>query len=229
MNAARVWAVVALLVVAAGAARAQGPGGPGGRGRHGGGRGGFGLIGLTAIPEVQAELRLDSAQQDLLKQLGQEMFEQSREMFRETMTASPDERRKKWAALWAGQEKKVRDILDPRQWARLRQLDLQWSGTRALERPDVQDDLRFSQDQRQKVTDALTAEQAAVQPLFQRLRDGRATTPEQRDEIRRKFEEIRTQRDARLNAVLTDNQRRQFEAMKGAPFTFPERRRRPNR
>ena len=36
--------------------------------------------------------------------------------------------------------------------------------------------------------------------------------------------EARTATDAKLNAILTDAQKKQFQAMQGAPFTFPQRR-----
>jgi Spy/CpxP family protein refolding chaperone len=222
MKRLRLRALSMVAVLTACAALAQAPGG-------GGRRGGFGMLGLLAIPEVQAELKLEPAQQDLLKQFGREMREKGRQMFMESQGQGqgPEDRGRKFAALRAEEEKQVRQILDARQWARLRQLDLQRSGTQALRRSDVQDDLKLTPDQRQKVAEAFAAEQSAAQPLFAMFRNGQATAPEQRNEIRKKFDEIRTQREARLNAILTDSQKRQFEALKGAPFAFPERRRGP--
>jgi hypothetical protein len=195
------------------AVMAQGQGG----GRRGGG---FGMTGLLRMPEVQTELKLQPAQVDLLTQLGREMGEKGRQLFQESQSLSQEERGKKFAAFQADQEKKVAEILDAKQMARLKQLDLQRNGLHGLERGSLADDLKLTPDQRAKVQEALTAERTAMQPI----RDSfRTATPEQREENRKKFTEIRSGTDAKLNGILTDTQKKQFLTMQGAPFKFPER------
>lgn len=216
MRGFRIGAVCAALLLVAGAAFAQG---------FRGGGGGFGRTGMLSIPEVQRELRLDEAQIDLLKQLGMEMQQRSRQLFQDFQSLAPEERGRRMAEFRTQQDKKVAEILEPKQLARLRQLEVQQEGLRALGRKDMADDLKLTADQRQRVQGALDGERDAMRLMFQDFRPGGQTmTPEQREEVRRKFGEVRTATDSKLGAILAEPQKKQFQVMQGTPFKFPERR-----
>ncbi|MCC2671825.1 MAG: periplasmic repressor CpxP [Armatimonadetes bacterium] len=139
---------------------------------------------------------------------------------------SQEERTKKFAELRAQREKQIAEILNAKQVSRLKQLEIQQAGTRALDRKDVQDALKLTADQKAKIDAAQAAEREAMQPIFQSFRgnNGQQTTDAQRDEIRKKMTEIRTGTETKVLAVLTADQKKQFESLKGAAFTFPERR-----
>lgn len=200
-----------------------GPGGPGrgGRGgfRFGFGPGGGGLAGLLRMPEVQAELKVDDAQKALLEGVMRPQFGPGG--FR---GGQPGERpnfeeiRKQMEARRLEQEKKIAEVLDKNQMARLKQLDLQRQGIRAIGRPDVQTALKLSADQKSKVQAALQAERTGVQALFQPSGDG--GRPDFQT-IGPKMQELRASTDAKLNAVLTPQQKTQFTQMQGAKFNFP--------
>jgi len=223
---------VALSLIA-GSAFAQGGGGRGGRGGFGG-RGDGGPMGLLRIPEVQKELKLEQAQIELLNQLAAESGRRDRPNFEGFQNLSPEERQKRIAELRAQrekaaaeQEKKVAEILEPAQMTRLRQLQVQQAGIRVLSRQQVADQLKLTPDQRQKIQAALDEERAAQRAAFQAFQGGGQPTDAQREEARKKLADARTAAEAKLNAVLTPAQKQQFESMKGAPFTFPERQRGP--
>jgi hypothetical protein len=231
MKVSRVWVLGVALSLIAGSAFAQG-GGRGGRG-FGGGDGGS-MLGLLRIPEVQKELKLEATQIELLNQLATEARNQPRPSFEGFQNLTPEEREKRIAELRAArekanaeQEKKIATILEPQQVTRVRQLQIQQAGIRALGRKEVADQLKLTPDQRQKIQAALDEERTAQRTAFQGFQGGQQPTDAQREEARKKLADARTAAEAKLNAVLTPAQKQQFESMKGAAFTFPERQRRP--
>jgi hypothetical protein len=207
------------LVAVAGVALAQG--GPGGR-RGFGGPGGFGGgMMLLRLTEVQTELKLDAAQKDLLGQLGQEMQGKMQAMFQESQGLSQEERMRKFGELMATNQKQVNEILDAKQQARLKQLEIQQGGLRSLGRPDVQTSLKLSQDQKNRIGEALQGEGEAMRSIFQGFQPGQQPSQEQRQANMQKMQELRSATDTKLNTILSPAQKQQFEAMQGAKFTFP--------
>lgn len=201
---------------------------------RGGFRGSRGPASLLMMPEVQKELSLNDAQLDIIKTLSQESRRGgttggNRESFR---NLSPEEREKRFAALREErekaskeQEKKIAEVLDAKQLARLKQLQIQQAGTRALERAEVQDELKLSADQKQKIQATVTADREASRQAFGGFggNNGQRPTDEQRQAAIQKLRDARAATDAKLLAVLTDPQKKQFQQMQGSPFKFPER------
>jgi hypothetical protein len=187
------------------------------------------------MPEVQTELKIDAAQKELLQQINQENREKMRALFQQGGFGRPgqggapdpaarEEFQKKMAAMQADQTKQIGEVLDAKQLARLKQLSIQRDGTRALSRPEVQDQLKLSADQRQRLTTAFNSEREAMQAVFQGFRpqDGQPPSQEQQAEFGKKIQSARASAEASALAVLTDAQKSQFKALQGAPFKFPE-------
>lgn len=213
------------LTLAAAPILAQGPGGRGPGGFPGRGPGGpmmGGGLRMLAIPEVQKELKLDPAQVDLLRGLQAESDAKMRSLFDRSRGdgGSRESSRAEFEKLRAEQDKQVAEILDAKQRARLKQLEVQQSGVRALGQPAVQKQLALTAEQKQKIGQALENEREAMRAAF----TGGGFDPSQRDQIRQKMMTIRTSTETKLNAVLTDGQKKQFTAMQGPKFNFPERR-----
>lgn len=208
----------ALLFIAAGPTLAQG--------RRGGGfgRGGPGM--LMMMPEVRAELKLDAAQAELVTALQEEMRTKAQAAFQDFQSLSPEERQKRFAAFSAEYNKEIAKILDPKQMARLKQLEIQRDGNRALGRPEVADQLKLTADQRSRIAAALQSEREAMRAAFQGFGNGggNGMSDTDREAARAKFQEVRTGTDTKLSQVLTDAQKQQFKSMQGAAFTFPQRR-----
>jgi uncharacterized membrane protein YgcG len=206
------------LIFSASTASAQGQGQGRGRGLGGGRRGGFaGPRRLLQMPTVQAELKLQPAQIELLKGLNAGTDRQS---FRELRNLPPAEQQKRFTEMRQAQEKKVAEILDAKQVARLKELELQLAGNRAVERPDVAAALKLTVEQKSKIDGALAAERDSMTKLRESLRGAQATD-DQRRQAMQKFRDTRAATDAAIAGALTEAQKSQLKAMQGAPFAFP--------
>ncbi len=117
-------------------------------------------------------------------------------------------------------EKKLAGILDSQQLARYRELQLQRAGFRALGRKDVAGELKLSETQREKVRTAMEAEREAMRAAFEGGRGEQGGF----EAGRQKLEQVRGNTEKQLSSVLTEAQKKQFQAMQGAPFTFPQMR-----
>lgn len=104
--------------------------------------------------------------------------------------------------------------LDDAQKARLDQIDLQMQGNRALMQEDLQKKLGFTKEQTRKVEDLQASMQTANQAIFQRVQNGEID----RTEIQSLMEENNKILDQELAKVLTPEQTKMFEDMKGAKF-----------
>ncbi|MEZ6067199.1 MAG: secretin N-terminal domain-containing protein [Planctomycetaceae bacterium] len=99
---------------------------------------------------------------------------------------------------------RIEEILKPEQYKRARQIVLHRAGTQALAEPEVADGLGLSTEQQQQLQQLNDARMFARQEL------GFRPTPEQ-------LAAFRTEWDAKVFAVLDDEQRGKFDELRGAP------------
>jgi Spy/CpxP family protein refolding chaperone len=196
-------------VVLASSAAAQGRGG---RGFGGGGFGG-GMM-LLRMPEVQTELKLTDEQKTKLTEMLGQQRRGGRGGGGQFGGQSREERQRQLAERRAEQQKQLAAILNADQLKRYRQLELQQQGPAALQETAVQDELKLTQDQKTKV-EAILSEQRDA------MRDLRQSGAGDREAMRSKTAELRKKTSEKLEAVLTEEQKTQWKAMLGAPFTFP--------
>jgi hypothetical protein len=165
------------------------------------------------MPEVQAELKLSDEQKTkLTEMLGQQRG--GRRGGGQFQDLSREERQRQLAERREAQQKQLAAILNADQLKRYRQLELQQQGMSALRQTAVQDELKLTADQKSKV-------EAALQEQAQAMRDARQDAAGDRAAIRAKTAEIRKKSEEKLGAILTEEQKTQWKAMLGAPFTFP--------
>jgi hypothetical protein len=137
---------------------------------------------------------------------------------------SDAEREKAMAEFRARREKetaaanaKLGEILLPHQIARLEQISLQQRmrmlGMGVLVDPKVAAKLSLTDEQNKKVAAQSEAAGARIRELFQ---------GGNREGAREKMEQIRKESDEKFLAVLTADQKAQFEKMKGETFQMPE-------
>jgi Spy/CpxP family protein refolding chaperone len=212
-------ALAATLALAGSASAQFGPPGgglPGGGPPGGGPRGGGAM--MLRMPEVQTELKLTDEQKTRVSEMLENLRGGQRGRFEDLRSLGPEEAQKRMADRRAQEEKLVNGILTADQQKRFRQLQLQQQGVSALNDKSVQDELKLTDEQRTKVQTIQSEQWESMRALFQSGGEG----PPDFAAIRPKLEAMRKQSDDKLTAVLTAEQQRQWKAMLGPPFKFPE-------
>ena len=109
--------------------------------------------------------------------------------------------------------KNLKDVLQPGQLARWRQLTLQQEGPFALGQEEIRKELKISQEQVMKFMAIVQEMQKKVESLVKEVQSG--ANPQ---EIRPKIEQVRKDHGQKLEAILTDTQKAQWKELLGPPF-----------
>lgn len=166
-------------------------------------------------PEVQAELKLtDEQKARLIKPSGDDRRHMGM-FFRDLYSVPAEERARKAADFRGVQEKKIAEVLDAAQQRRLGQLLLQQQGLSALAQKEVADQLKLSDDQRREVDAAIKVIGPARRSVFPR-------GPGNWQEIGKRMDELREKETKMLEALLTDAQKQQWQALTGEPFKLKQ-------
>ena len=144
------------------------------------------------------------------------LFRSKFEELREKMTKAAEDVGKKIAA-----------VLNESQKTRLSQIVLQQQGNRALTSKDTIAKLSITKEQQQQIKDLMDAQGEMTRELFSGLRELQDLSREERTakfaELGKKREEITTETNKAVMAVLTASQKTQFEQLKGAEFKLERR------
>jgi Spy/CpxP family protein refolding chaperone len=211
------WTVVALAIVVAAAqvAEAQREGGRRGRGgfggRFGGGRG-FEMSALqlaAQAEEVQAALNLTGDQKDKIEEINDQLREDRRDLWEPG--SGDDYPGEEMEKLTNEANAKLADVLDDGQKKRLMGIQIQVNGASTLFDDAVAKELGVTEDQKSQLSDVRDSNREAT---MEALRDSEDLSREERME---KFQELRTEGDKKLLAVLTSDQQSQYESLKGEP------------
>ena len=109
--------------------------------------------------------------------------------------------------------KQMKEVLEPGQLTRLRQVTLQQEGAFALGQDEVRKELKITQEQMMKFM-AITQElHKKVETLVKE-----AQSSGKPEEIRPKIEQLRKDQGQKLEAVLTDDQKKQWKELLGPKF-----------
>jgi hypothetical protein len=191
-----------------------------------GGRGGFGrfgnnvtYMGLLRVDAIQEAVKITDDQDLKLDEARDELNEAAQAArgqgggFGNFQDLSDEERAQRIAefqqraAERAKAEKaKVAEILDEAQMKRLGEIFIQVAGSDALSDADVAAALKVTDDQKEKIQ---AAQQEARTTRFQELQDLEG------EERTARSEELRQAADKTILALLTADQQKQFEGMKG--------------
>ena len=228
-------ALLAFMVTPA-MAQGRGQGGQGGRGGGGfGGRGGAGgsmfggrgggdmTMSLLRIEAIRTELEMSPDQEEALTKMQEQgrperpnadfrnMSEEERTEFFTKMRKQAEERNTKM-------KEQLEEVLFPEQLERLQEINIQLQGIAALRNADVAKEL--------KITDAQKKELEEVQAgMMEKMREGMRelfTSGGGREGMREKIEKMRADMEGDVLAVLTSDQKKKFEEMKGEKFEMPE-------
>jgi Spy/CpxP family protein refolding chaperone len=211
-------AFLVVCLLAEPVAFAQGQGGRG-RGGFGGGQMMASPTFLLQIPQVQKELNLSDDQTTKIKEVlaefafGGQRGQRGQQLSPEERQARAAERQKKSDE--AGQ--KAVALLTPEQTTRFKQVQLWVQGTAALtQNEEVGKQLSLTDDQKGAIKTITEESDKKRRELFQG--GGRNASEEDRKKARDQTAALRSETDAECMAVLTDDQKAQFEKLKGPKF-----------
>jgi hypothetical protein len=166
--------------------------------------------------KVLDELKVSDEQRDKMMQYAMEQVMETGPFLESLNEAGPEREKKLNEHRKNAREKlakHLKEVLQPAQLTRLRQVTLQQEGNFALGQEDVRKELKVTQEQMKKFV-AITHElQKSVEPLVKQAHSG--GNPE---EIRPKIEQLRKEHADKLEAVLTDAQKKHWKELLGPPF-----------
>lgn len=205
------WTIVGIALLAVGSAFAQ----VRGRRRPQAGT----LTDLAINPAIMKELGIEdgSPEAAMLRSSSEAMGKEMEEMVRERAKAgrsNVDETvLELQIKLQARSDPELRKLLTPKQYTRLKQINWQMKGPRALSDPEVVAALEIDAKQREKLMLAISENARRQRELF---KDGVAQGNP--DEIQNEIMKINADLKKEINEVLSMDQRDKFAALKGEPF-----------
>jgi len=196
-----------VVVLAAPAAAQQRQRGQRGQRGQGGGMGGFAA--LLDNEAVQKELKVEKDQVDKAKAAAQKVREKHKEQLDKIRDLGQDERRDLMRTVADETLQSLGEILKPEQLKRLKQIELQQVGAQAFTRADVQKALTLTADQQEKIKTISDDSAKSMRELFQ---GGNAQGG------REKIAALRKETGEKIQAVLTDDQKKAWKELTGEPF-----------
>ncbi len=200
--------VIAVAVLIASSVLAQR--GQGGMMRMGGDASGTMLL---QRKDVQADLGLSDDQKTKLAALRDKAQSDMRDIFQN----SNGDREAAMAAMqkyMENMQKEVGAIVTKEQVARLKEINIQISGSRSAMIPAIQKEIGLSDAQVAKLKGLQAKQQEANQALFQKMRDQEIT----REELQEAMKKNSTVMDTEVAKVLTDGQKAKLKTMGGKEF-----------
>jgi len=182
---------------------------------QGGGGRGFGrLFGgvpkaqLATLDEVQTELKLNDEQKTQIADISDQLREDRRDLFGSGF-GQFSEIRTQMEELNRKASAEVDGKLDDDQKKRLQEIAIQVNGPAALNDPSVVDQLSLSDEQKKKLEEVRSDNNKAVEEAMSDFGDL------SREERREKFRALADTANEKLLGVLTDEQKKTFDEMKG--------------
>jgi hypothetical protein len=172
---------------------------------------------------VQDELKLTDDQKEKLDEHLRELLPDAMQTFQSLQELKGEEREKKLKAFRQEAQKKLAVVLmkalKEDQIKRLHQLALQQEGALALWHgdPEIGKELKITDEQKKQFMAIVKELQKKVGPLLKEAESG--GDPE---EIRPKVMKIRKESEGKIEALLTDDQKKQWKEMLGKPFTLED-------
>jgi len=161
---------------------------------------------LAQLEEVQAELKLNDKQKEIVAELNDQLNEERRTLFQDA-AGDRAKIREGVAKLYSEITEKFNKELDEAQQKRAHEIYLQVNGPLALQDEAVAAALKLTEEQQEQLEQARDASRQEFMSAGLRDLD--------EEEAAKKVEELIKSRNEKLLAVLTDEQRQQFAEMQG--------------
>jgi hypothetical protein len=181
--------------------------------QRGQGMGGGGILGMLMNKSVQDELKLDKDQLDKGKEAIQKFREDNKDDLEKLrdMNLPREDRVELSRKIGKASEKLAAEILKPDQVKRLNQIRMQQEGVGALVNPETVKALKLSDKQKDDL-------KTIGEDLQKEMREAFQSAGDDRQELMKKMTALRKDKmDAALK-VLTDDQKKAFKELVGAPF-----------
>jgi Spy/CpxP family protein refolding chaperone len=205
-----------LLAMLAATAMAQGQGqrgGPGGRG--GMGMGGPMILGAQA---VQEELKLTEEQKGKVQEMVEGLREEMMGLREKMADVAQEERFAKMREFMeetnAKARKELTSLLKPEQMKRFEQVELQARGLQAFADAKVQEALKVTAEQKEKLEGLMTEVNEKRRTIMEDAQgDFQAAMG--------KFRELQNSTREKVMAMMTEDQKKSWKDMTGEPFEMP--------
>jgi Spy/CpxP family protein refolding chaperone len=190
---------------------------------RGGGGGGGGAAGFLMAPNVQKDLNLTDAQVKKVQETLREIRESHQGDYTALRDASPDVRRTKMASLneTVGDEVKKALSFSAEQSKRFDQISLQAHVLQAFTNPTVDEKLKLTDDQKSKIHEIVEATQSSVAGA-----SNKDASEQERTDARNKRAAMQKENITKVQALLTDDQKKAWKELIGKPIEiqYPARR-----
>lgn len=192
------------------------------------GRGfGFGMgggAGFLMAPNVQKDLKLSDEQVAKVQDTLREVREKHADDFQGLRDLAPEERQQKVASLNKEMADEVKKALalSAEQSKRFDQISLQTRGLMAFADPTVQEKVKLTADQKSQIREIQQASFANLRGAFTK-----DASPEERREAMTKMREAQRESMKKAQALLSDDQKKEWKELTGEPIEI-ELPRRPN-
>lgn len=212
----------ACMAMAGSFAQGGGGGGFGGGGggfRQGGRMGGGSEWGLLGRVDVQRDLKVTDDQKKKIEAAQQKRRDEMQALrdsggFPNFQEMTQDERAKFVEKLQEAEKKAFEGVLTKEQESRLREINIQLQGNRAITMAAVQKELKITDAQKKQIGELQTKQQDAMRSVFEKMQNGEIERDQMREVMTKNSEAMNTE----LGKILTKEQADQLKKMGGAPF-----------
>jgi hypothetical protein len=172
---------------------------------------------------VQEELKLNAEQKEKVEEQLRDQLPDIMQFFQLLDGVTGEEREKKLHVFRQMAQEKLTSVLKATlkedQSKRLHQLELQQAGAFALLHggPEIAKDLKITDEQRKQFMAVVQDMQKKIAPLIKEAQSGG-----NHEEIRPKAMKIRKEHEGKIEALLTDAQKKQWKEMLGNPLNLDE-------
>ena len=172
--------------------------------------------------KVQKYLKVSDEQKQKLAKRLQDTVQDAMPFFEKLADKKPEERAQEHQAYRQKAQEKLAAFLEgalkDEQLKRLRQLELQQEGPFALvARPDLGKELKITDEQRKQFMAVIQGMEKKIQPLIKEAQSG--GNPQ---EIGPKIMKIRNEHQDRIEAILSDAQKKQWQEIRGKPLDLDD-------
>ena len=171
---------------------------------------------IISRAKVQEDLKLSDDQKQKLRGTMTGYVQETMKVFEKLKDLKAGEREKEMQSHRQKSDEKfsafVKETLTPDQLQRFRQLRLQHDGPGAMGRPEVRKELNITDEQLQQFMGVIQEMQKDIEPLIKEAQSG--GNPQ---EIFPKVVKLRQECQAKIEALMSDAQKKQWKEMLGKP------------